>query len=249
MRAFVFWFIRALMWVGHRTRIYATWSRLWRFYENLRYDWPFPEPMSPEQCAEFMRETRHIWTPDSWWRLFDSISPPGRWTARANGYHIKHSTDCDEASVDCAAALRRYVEKREFDELELVGEVHLLQVFYAQHTEVPARNFFVRFVQHLLGNWRIGAHHVCLFRWLPSRQNVRRPPDGPERWAAGELWWHLSNWGLRGPFTSPRRAAMSISGVNRGGKLVTAWTADPASLGDWRRVQTGFRTSGSLYLR
>lgn len=64
---------------------------------------------------------------------------------------------------------------------------------------------------------RIHGHHVCLFK-------------------SDCGWYHIGNWGLRGPFKDELEAANNVSGQGEGTYLLVASTFNYDTLGGWRYI-------------
>lgn len=67
---------------AHALGLYGAWSRLWRRIELSLYDWAPPDAAGPALASGRAALAASLWSPDSPWRLFDSISPVGRLAAR-----------------------------------------------------------------------------------------------------------------------------------------------------------------------
>lgn len=210
MRKLVSVMVALVVDVAHFFGVYKRWSLYWQEREEQQAvieGWPYFAPLvanfhSIDELIGWFVDRSHLWTGDTWHRLWDSTSIPRRLLA-ANAGRLTDEIDCDEYAVAIAEALRLRAD--DFG----VGKILLLQVLWYD----PADKWWP-ITRGSFG--RLHGHHLCLYQ-------------------IQERWWHASNWGQYGVYTTPHKAALAVVRSATGQMdvdhlLIRAYTADPTKL-------------------
>lgn len=130
-----------LLWAAYTSGVRQWHARFtaWLFDRKYR-DIPVKAYASLNELAFTMSDASYFYRPDSWMRLWDSISYPGRFQHFLDngGPGNEDSNDCDDFANYIAHALIK-------SELPNVSNIRLLVVFWMQENNLP------------------NGHAVCLF--------------------------------------------------------------------------------------
>jgi hypothetical protein len=174
-----FW--RALHWLIFKTRIYTTWSKVYRWLRHRKYRKHVSR--IPIQNAAKAQASMDLitWRADTWRALWDAIGCPYRFA-----YFVR------EAIRAGATASQKFDPESDCDcdDFTAFGVETVLGSVFLQVARQEGRSFW--------------GHFVCLFRAIPQAVGSMQGEPGIA------YWWHIGNWGLHGPYTSVREAIGSV---------------------------------------
>lgn len=201
-------------WIVIGLKVYAFWSRIYRFIWHRQYSSPkgslyspLAQNLEPRVAQEAMDKVR--WRPDRFKELWDAVGSPHWFQYVVDQVNLGEqqpsgANDCDEYATWAASVVNKSYNP------------HMLTVTWIE--EVPSDNGSTRY--------KIGGHNLCFLCW-PMLLDTN----------AKLMYRHLGNWGLSQTFRSSEELLTDI--LSYGGKkrhlLAWAiWTPDMARV-SWGR--------------